>query len=317
VKELTELHGGKIIVASQLGEGTAFTCFLPLNRKISTAGNVAKISPPQVKPAYVEDSAIEEEEKISRNGKPVVLVVEDQPDVRKYIRQKLNSDYSVVEAKNGVEGFAIAKEQVPDIVVSDVMMPKMDGFELCGLLKMNAITSHIPVILLTARAADADRLGGLETGADAYLVKPFNTRELQIWVRNLIEIRNKMRAKLSDKLVVKPSEITVTSKDRIFMQDVLTIAEKHLSDENFSVEELASELHVSTSQINRKLKALINQSAQQFIRSVRMQRAEELLKKKAGTVAEVAYEVGFSDPGYFTRVFKNYFGYPPSEVKTV
>ncbi len=221
----------------------------------------------------------------------------------------------MLEAKNGKEGLAIAKEKMPDLVISDVMMPKMDGFELCKLLKTDNLTSHIPVILLTARAEEADKLSGLETGADVYLIKPFNAQELLIQVSNLIRIRNKMRVKFSEKLVVKPSEIAVTSRDRVFMQQLLTVTEHHIADELFSVQQLGKEVNMSTSQINRKLKALINQSAQQFIRSLRMQRAQELLKNKAGTVAEIGYRTGFTDPGYFARVFKAHFGYPPSDEK--
>ncbi len=313
VKELVELHGGKITAMSKPGEGTAFSCFLPLNNKIATSGTDVKTVQPIVIPEYIEGGEVGEEE--TTKGEPVVLLVEDQQDVRKYIREKLTGDYQVVEAKDGREGLAMAKEQMPDIVISDVMMPKMDGFELCTLLKADNLTSHIPVILLTARAADADKLSGLETGADAYLIKPFNAEELKIRVRNLIKLRNKLRAKFSDKLIVKPSEVTVTSKDRVFMQQVLDVTEKHLSDEHFSVEQLGSEVNMSTSQINRKLKALINQSAQQFIRSVRMQRAMELLKNNTATVSEIAYEVGFKDPGYFSKVFKAHFGQQPSEVE--
>jgi DNA-binding response OmpR family regulator len=316
VKELVELHEGKITVKSTLNEGTAFSCYLPLNKKIVAKTTTAKLQQPQPVPAFIHEENSTPATASTAKGEPVVLLVEDQQDVRKYIREKLVNHYKVLEAKNGIEGLTIAKEQMPDLVISDVMMPKMDGFELCKQLKTDNLTSHVPVILLTARAEEADKLNGLEIGADAYLIKPFNARELQIRVSNLIEIRNKMRAKFSQKLTVKPSEIAVTSRDRLFMQQLLTITEQHIGDETFSVEQLGREVNMSASQINRKLKALVNQSAQQFIRSVRMQRALELLKNKGGTVAEVAYRVGFGDPGYFTRVFKTYFGYSPSELKS-
>lgn len=317
VKELVELHGGKIKAISQPGQVTAFSCFLPLNKKVTSPGKDVNTSNSVSARVLMEEAPVRvnEYENSARDGAPVVLLADDQQDVRKYISNKLSSDYRVVEAKDGKEGLAMAKELMPDIVISDVMMPEMDGFELCALLKTDNVTSHIPVILLTARAEETDKISGLETGADAYLIKPFNADELRIRVHNLIEIRNKMRAKFSDKLIVKPSEIAVTPRDRAFMQELLAVAERHLDDDVFSVERLAQEVHMSTSQINRKLKALINQSAQQFIRSVRMQRAMELLKNDAATVAEVAYEVGFSDPGYFAKVFKAHFGLQPSEVK--
>ena len=159
----------------------------------------------------------------------------------------------------------MATAQIPDVIISDVMMPVMDGYQLCNMLKNDDRTSHIPVILLTARAEEKDKITGLETGADAYLIKPFNAQELQVRIRKLIENRNKLRTKFSDKIVVKPSEITVTSRDQAFMRQVLEVVEKHMADESFSVERLGQEVNMSPSQINRKLKAIINQSAQQFI----------------------------------------------------
>ncbi len=315
VKELVELHGGTITVTSEVNKQTAFSCYLPLNKKIAPGIESSKKE-------YSGEISVPDYETHNEpfenaiDAAPTVLLVEDQPDVRKYIREKLHEHYNILEAKNGVEGFETAKTQMPDLVISDVMMPKKDGFELCHSLKTDNVTSHIPVILLTARAEDADKLTGLETGADAYLIKPFNARELNIRIHNLIEIRAKMRAKFSSKLAVKPSEIAVTSRDRIFVQDLLTVTETHIADEKFSVEQLGKAVNMSTSQINRKLKALVNQSAQQFIRSVRMQRAQELLKNNAATVAEIAYEVGFKDPGYFAKVFKTHFGVQPSEVKS-
>ena len=314
VKELVELHGGSITATSEVCTRTALSCYLPLNTKI--VSEIAESSKKE-HDAGVQDQLGEEDENTMHtvSGEPTILVVEDQQDVRKYITEKLRGYYNILEAKNGAEGLEMARAKMPDLVISDVMMPKKDGFELCRSLKTDNITSHIPVILLTARAEDADKLTGLETGADAYLIKPFNAQELLIRIKNLVAIRAQMRAKFSDKLSVKPSEIAVTSRDRVFMQDLLVIVENHLDNENFSVEQLGKEVHMSTSQINRKLKALIDQSAQQFIRSVRMQRAMELLKNKAANISEISYQVGFKDPGYFARVFKKHFGYPPSEIK--
>ncbi|MEO9022288.1 MAG: two-component regulator propeller domain-containing protein [Ginsengibacter sp.] len=315
VKELVEMHGGKITVASQPGQGTSFQCYFPFYKKIFTGQH--KMEAPSFEKDFGEK--INENKVISliadRKDLPVVLIVEDQKDVRKYILEKLVDYYNVLEAENGKEGFDVATDHIPDLVISDVMMPEMDGFELCGFLKKDHRTSHIPVILLTARAEDTDKIAGLESRADAYLIKPFNSKELLIRVHNLIELRNKLRAKFSDKLVVKPSEITVTSQDSSFMQRLLETVEQHLDDERFSVEQLGSEFGMSPSQINRKLKAIINQSAVQFIRSIRMQRAMELLKNDSATIAEVAYLTGFNEPAYFSRSFKNYFGYPPSQIR--
>lgn len=326
VKELVELHHGTITVKSSAGNQTTFSCYFPFNKKILSKNAAAKILTNQNAISFAvkefpkeiigaENKNSEIEESAIDIAKPTVLVVEDQQDVRKYICDKLTEIYTVIEAKNGQDGFESAKQHIPDLVISDVMMPKMDGFELCKLLKTDDFTSHIPVILLTARAEDIDKLTGLETGADAYLIKPFNSKELLLRVHNLIELRNKLRKKFGGKLIVKPSEITVTSQDSQFMQRLLQTVEKHIDDEKFSVEELGHEFGMSPSQINRKLKAIINQSASVFIRSVRMERAMQLLKNDQATVAEVAYETGFSEPAYFSRVFKNHFGYSPSEVK--
>jgi signal transduction histidine kinase/DNA-binding response OmpR family regulator len=315
VKELVELHKGTISVKSSVNSGTTFSCFFPFNKKIISKNAVIKNSRVENRMVIVEETEKTEEDEMVNDSRPTVLIVEDQQDVRKYIRSKLTDTYTVLEAKNGREGFEMARQHIPDLVISDVMMPEMDGFELCEQLKTNDFTSHIPVILLTARAEDMDKLTGLETGADAYLVKPFNSKELLLRVHNLIELRNKLRKKFSGKLIVKPSEITVTSKDSEFMQRLLDTVEKHISDEKFSVEQLGHEFGMSSSQINRKLKAIINQSAVEFIRSIRMQRAMELLKNNQGTIAEIAYETGFKEPAYFSRVFKNHFGIAPSEVK--
>lgn len=314
VKELVVLHQGTITAQSMQGQPTTFSCYFPFNNKIvSKSAHPKTVIKQEIISHVVSGNA--EAENIIDNSRHTVLVAEDQLDVRKYICSKLSETYAVIEAKNGQEGFELAKQHIPDLVVSDVMMPLMDGFELCKLLKTNDFTSHVPVILLTARAEDADKLEGLETGADAYLIKPFNSKELLLRVHNLIELRTTLRKKFSGKLLVKPSEVTVTSQDSQFMQRLLETVEKHIGDENFSVEQLGLEFGMSTSQMNRKLRAIINQSAGEFIRSVRMERAMELLKKHQASIAEVAYETGFSEPAYFSRVFKNHFGFSPSEVK--
>lgn len=317
VKELVELHYGRITVESKSDKGSRFTCLFPLDHPIDSK---TKESKPEGKQILQLDLSPETEMLPELIEKPIVgshhiLVVEDNPDVRKYIVEKLKGNYNVSEAENGLTGFEVACRDIPDLVISDVMMPEMDGFTFCQALKTDNRTSHIPVILLTARAEDADKITGLETGADDYLIKPFNTKELLVRIKNLIELRAKLRAKFSEKLIVKPSEITVTSRDSLFIQSVLSVIEQQLSNEQLSVEEIAVKVNMSASQLNRKLNAIINQSAGAFIRSIRMQRAMELLKKDHASISEVAYATGFAEPSYFTRVFKNYYGYPPSEVR--
>lgn len=322
LKDLVELHGGKIRVSSEEGKGATFICLLPFNKKVISRKPVAdkkEIISPVIETGDEENILAKEND---HDSKPVILLVEDHQDVRKYIRSHLKDQYTILEAQNGKQGLEMATKNIPDLVISDVMMPvrsehpdgpEMDGFELCAALKTDNRTSHVPVILLTARAEDKDKMTGLETGADAYLIKPFNSKELLIRVKNLISLRNKMRTKFSNKLIVKPAEIALTSLDREFMQKLLKTVEAHMDDANFSVEALGKEVNMSVSQINRKLKALINQTALRFIRSVRLARAMELLKNDTGTIAEIAFKTGFETPSYFTKMFKAEFGCLPSE----
>lgn len=316
VKELVELHGGRIEATSALGKGTVVYCFFPLNHFIHSGED--RPSPIPQKPASVavpaeENPQIRDDRATDGRPNPTVLVVEDQRDVRAYIRAKLATDYEVVEARDGTEGLDQATQLMPDLMISDVMMPGMDGFDLCKKVKSDARTCHIPVILLTARAEDEDRMMGLDTGADAYLVKPFNSRELQIRVARLIENRRSMREKFSRQLLVQPVTFTGHSRDQALMEQLTEQVTLHIADEQFSVEDLAAVAHMSASQLNRKLKALANQTSQQFIRALRMQKALALLKADAGSIKEIAYMTGFDDPGYFTKVFKAHFGCLPSE----
>lgn len=314
LKELVEIHQGNISVSSEVNKGTIFYCYLPMNKKI-ISGTDKKPDKSTLSEILPEEPVQIPEDELSNTDKdaPVVLVVEDQADVRKYIREKLQDNYIVMEAGDGKEGLETALNEIPDLVISDVMMPRMDGFELCRTLKTNDRTSHIPIIILTARAEDSDKITGLETGADAYLVKPFNSQELSVRVNNLIIIRKKLRKAFSNKLVIKPADITVTSRDQLFMEKLLAIVESHIGDTQFSVDALGKEMAMSASQLNRKLKAIIDQSSQQFIRSVRMERARDLLKKDGGAISEISWLVGFEDPGYFSKVFKKQFGCLPSE----
>lgn len=252
-------------------------------------------------------------EQRATSDKEVILIVEDNADVRSYLREHLEDRFQVWEAGNGEEGLAKAQELVPDLIITDVMMPKMDGYAFSKSLKADEKTNHIPIIMLTARAEEADKLAGLEIGVDDYLLKPFSPNELAVRVRNLIAIRRQLRERFSRTVALKPSEIGATSMDEAFLRKVLAAVEKHLGDENFGVERLGQEVGMSRTQVHRKLKALTNQTASELIRSLRLQRAAELLQHRAGTVAEIAFQVGFGDPSYFTKCFREQFGCLPSE----
>jgi DNA-binding response OmpR family regulator len=194
------------------------------------------------------------------------------------------------------------------------MMPKMDGFQVCKALKQDEKTSHIPIIMLTAKAAMESKLEGLELGADDYLAKPFEPKELLARAKNLIELRRKLREKFSIAQPLKPGEIAVTSLDDAFLQKAKAIVERKMEDEKFSVEELASEVAMSRMQLHRKLTALTNQPASEFIRYLRLHRAKQMLEQNGGNVSEVAYSVGFGSPAHFAKCFKEQFGVAPSEV---
>lgn len=318
VQELVEVHGGQISVKSNDGAGTTFYCLFPLSKKEAVN---RPLSPPQKKsdqvPIVNEEMGIVDTTMPMNGsdgeGKPVVLVVEDEQDIRRYMRAKLKEHYEVLEAQNGKQGLQIAEERLPALVISDVMMPEMDGFALCSALKTDPKTSHIPVILLTARAEDRDKMTGLQTGADAYLIKPFNSKELVVRAGHLIALRNKMRAKFSSRLLVRPAEIAVTSLDRELIDKLLKAVDAHLDDAKFSVDNLSAAVNMSTRQLNRKLKTIIGQSPLQFIRSVRLQRAMEMLKNNSGNISDIAFKTGFETPSYFTKRFKEQFGCLPSE----
>jgi signal transduction histidine kinase/DNA-binding response OmpR family regulator/ligand-binding sensor domain-containing protein len=331
VKELVELHHGTISVRSSVGSqsdvpnGTEFTVRLPLGREHLKDGEVisevrgaaergaeAEIHSESLPPPAGKEPDAKQPRR--RSG-PVILIVEDNADVRLYIKDNLAGMYHILEAEDGAEGVQVAQETIPDLIISDVMMPKMDGYALCKSLKNDEKTSHIPIILLTAKAASEDRIEGFETGADDYLIKPFEPRELVTRVRNLIGIRRKLRERFSIGVVLKPGEISSRSVDDVFLVKVMAAVEKEIGNENFTVEELGREVGMSRSQLHRKLVALTNQAPNEFIRSMRLQRAMDLLKKDSGTVSEIAYGVGFSDPSYFSKLFHHQFGVRPSEVR--
>jgi signal transduction histidine kinase/ligand-binding sensor domain-containing protein/DNA-binding response OmpR family regulator len=322
-KELVDLHHGSIRVRSEVGQGTSFTVRLPLGRSQLGDDEIIEVrlgAESQLDEADVYDATIPVEEPLEAEifekagGKrPIILIVEDNADVRAYVKGYLVSAYHVAEARDGEEGIARALELLPDLVISDVMMPKKDGYEVCRTLKRDEKSCHIPIILLTAKAAGENKIEGLEIGADDYLIKPFEPKELLARVKNLIDIRRKLRERFKASVPLRPGEIAVTSMDDAFLQRAKTVVEGRMSDEKFSVEEFAVELCMSRSQLHRKLTALTTLSAGDFLRYLRLHRAMELLISGSGTIAEVAFTVGFTDPSHFSRSFHRQFGASPSE----
>ena len=243
----------------------------------------------------------------------MLLIVEDNLDVTLYISSFLESEYRIITAENGEEGWEKASKKFPDLIISDVMMPVMDGFELCKKLKSDKRTSHIPVILLTARADMESKLEGLEFGADDYVTKPFDARELQIRSHNLLEQRRTLKEKFSKTFTLEPQEISCSSLDEKFLQRAFEIIENEISNPEFDVEKFSREIGMSRANLYRKLQALTGQSAKEFIQTIRLKRAAQLLQKHAGNITEIAFDVGFKSPPYFTKCFRDQFGITPSK----
>jgi DNA-binding response OmpR family regulator/nitrogen-specific signal transduction histidine kinase len=319
VKELVELHKGNVTVQSEVGRGTTFEILLPLGKEHLNADEILGISSPKQEPQAPLEivSAPNSEVPADREkeeGLPILLLIEDNEDLRNYIREILGNSYHIIEAANGKEGLAMAIEHIPDIVLSDLMMPKMDGLQVCKRLKEDMLTSHIPVILLTAKSARENRIEGLKSLADDYLTKPFNTEELLVRLQNLLEIRKKLQAKFSAGDVLQPKKIQLSSMDAIFMEKVTEQLEAEISNSLFGVVELAYAVGLSRSQLFRKIKAITNLTPNEFIRSFRLHRAMDMLRQQSATVSEVAYETGFQNPSYFSKCFNEQFGILPSSV---
>ena len=326
-KELVELHHGKISVESEIGKWTEFAISFPLGRnhlkdeeitgdEIEGSEEYSKETVYKTNEIY-NNSTNDEKHEITyaqnENSRNIILVVEDNYDMREYITGLLSNDYLVEEAINGEQGVRKAEKIIPDLIISDMMMPKMDGNELTRIIKNDEKTSHIPIIILTAKAGQENKLEGLETGADEYLTKPFDIKELQVRIDNLIKIRKKLQEKFSrGKYLPKGNETILSSLDEKFMNKVIEIIEKKLSDEEFSIESLALEIGMSRSQVHRKIKALTGKSPSVYMRTLRLISAKEMIEVKNGNISEIAYSVGFSSPAYFTRCFKEEFGYTPS-----
>lgn len=310
-KELVDLQGGSISLDSNPQEGCRFTVLLPLSPYDETADSLQEERQltqveelgPSAAPA-VQASAGEE--------KPILLVVEDHHDLRHYLISQLGDAYHFLEAVNGEEGLALALDKIPDVVITDVMMPKMDGVEMTHKLKSDARTSHIPVILLTAKTDPQTRQEGFAFGADQYLSKPFDPPEIRARLQSVLTQSNRLREKYSQAIYLKPTELGVEDHEARFLESIMKVVEKHLDDSEFTVVQLQEEIGMSRMQLHRKLKALTGKSASEFVRHFRLQQAAELLQHPGAQVADVAYRVGFSHLSYFAKSFKEQFGQVPS-----
>jgi signal transduction histidine kinase/ligand-binding sensor domain-containing protein/DNA-binding response OmpR family regulator len=324
-KYLVELHKGAINVSSKIGEGTRFDILLPLGSEhLEPSQKATEVVEASAKSTDLSDlepdeillppevTAISNDHK-KTNKHYKILIVEDDYDVRTYIKSELAESYDILEACDGMEGWNLAKEKMPDIIISDVMMPRLDGIQLCKKIKTEVNTSHIPVILLTARTSIENRLEGLEMGADSYIPKPFHPQHLKIRIEKLIELRQNLINKFSKSVSFEASEMTLTSADERFLERAITLVKENIANSELNIEDMSVELGMSRVHLYRKLKALTNQTPSEFVRTIRLKQSAYLLSQNKLNISEVAYAVGFSSHQYFTNCFQNYFNMSPTE----
>ena len=313
VKELTEIMKGSIQVESQPNKGTTFSLNLPVQ-------HLAPLSTRSYQHEFttipILENTTKQEPLLSDKGLPILLIIEDNVDVTYYLQNCLEDQYQILTRRDGKSGVEKALEVLPDIIISDVMMPEMDGFEVCKILKADERSSHIPIILLTAKARPQDKLEGLTQGADAYLTKPFEKSELIVRLSNLTMVRQKLQEKYSSNLITSRHNINLPkSKEDSFVQKMENIILKNLDDDEFSIDEFARNLFLSRSQVHRKVKALTGMSTAIYIRSIRLQKAKELIQSTELSISEIAYKVGFKSPVYFSQVFKETFKKSPNSIR--
>ncbi|NND05280.1 MAG: response regulator, partial [Saprospiraceae bacterium] len=313
-RELVKLLKGEITVQSRLGKGTTFRVFLPVSHQASPPespsslkGHISGFITEPVGQKKSEITAPDPNDEI-----PLVLIVEDNNDVAHYLKTCLEKDYRLEVATNGREGIDMALEIIPDIIISDVMMPEVDGYTLCQTLKEEERSNHIPIILLTAKADQISKVEGLQRGADAYLSKPFNQEELKVRLQQLIELRRRLQVKYhSGTFAVEAA----SQQEDEFVLKVRSIIMDHLDDDAFSISQLSRKLHINRVHLHRKIKALTGKTVAHFNRHIRLQEAQHLLMETDLNISEIAYAVGFKDPAYFTRVFVETFGMSPTAMR--
>lgn len=321
-KELVEKQHGQISVTSRENFGSTFLITMPLGKKHLAPNELSQEQLTHT--AYSHDekpglyhpnlsSPEQEMKKGADSGRRLLLLVEDDLDILNYLEDELSADYQIIKANNGSEGWALAVERTPDLIVSDIMMPGIDGLNLCKRVKSTIETSHIPVILLTARTLVEQEIEGLETGADEYIHKPFHPRLLKLKVDKIIDAREALKRQFSKNASFVAKEMTVTSADEKFLQRAIDFVKENLSDPDLNIEKMSSALSISRVHLFRKLKALTNQNPTEFVRTIRLKQSAWLLSQGKLNISEIAYLVGFNSHQYFTNSFQKYFGMSPTE----
>jgi signal transduction histidine kinase/DNA-binding response OmpR family regulator len=309
-KEYVELHSGRITVNSKVGEGSVFSVFIPTDLQASD-GAVRMEYTPNFYSSLPNDSEIN-----PNHERKTLLIVEDNAELRHFLVEQFNDKFNVLQAANGQEGLSIALQKFPDLIVSDFIMPVLNGLEMCQHLKTDIQTSHIPIILLTAKLSDETKIESYKAGADSYIAKPFNFEVLLTRIETLIETQEKRRKLFHKTIEITPSSIATTSLDEELINNALTVIEKNMDNSAYSVDDLASALSLSRRQLSRKFQSIIGLSPHEFIRSVRLKRAAQLLKDTQYNISEISDRVGFGNIKYFNQNFKEEFGVTPTQYRS-
>ena len=313
VSEYVKLHEGVIGVESQIGKGSTFTVMIPANQHIQEEiiAQKRENNEPEEEITFEENVVSEDQ----RTKLPLMLIVDDNHDFRNFLTTLFTQNYRILSAEDGEKAYQIILNKMPDLIICDVMMPKMDGFELCKLVKNDIRISHIPIILLTAKAGDENKYRGLEAGAEDYISKPFNMEMLTLKVNRVLERQKKTRDQFKHKVDITTSDVQITSMDEKFVKKAVALVEANISTSEFLVEDLCREMGMSRVYFYKKILSLTDKTPSEFIRFIRLKRAADLLEKSQLFVNEVAFQVGFNDPKYFRKYFKDEFGVSPNEYK--
>lgn len=310
VKELVKLHKGTVYVISRPGKGSKFTVRIPYETEF--VSDLAEESQAETK-VSITDQQFVPEEGLEKSDSRIMLIVEDNPDVRYFIKSHFDSVYTVYEAKNGREGWDTAIKVIPDVIISDILMPDVDGYEFCKRIKKDERTSHIPILLLTALHSREHEIEGLSCGADDYVTKPFDIAILETKIENMLSVRAALREKYTRELILRPTDVVITSPDERFLQKAMEVVERNISNADFDIESFASEVGVSRMQLYRKFSALTDMTVKEFVRSIRLKRATQLLLEKKLTITEIAFAVGFKDLSHFRKCFHREYGMSASD----
>ncbi len=315
-KDLITIHGGEIWVESEFGTGSVFSFRLPITRQASTTQLMAEPTISNREGMKMSPSDTVQELSNGATERAHIMIVDDDPEIAAFVASLLSQDYQVTIVNAAEECFEKALQINPAIIICDIIMPHMNGFQLCQQLKSQIETEHLPILFLTARDTPETKIAGLKFGAEAFLTKPFDPEELIIRVRNLVNSRKKLYDRINRVTNIQPRKIKVSSTDEVFLDRAIDVVEKHIGDPNFDVFIFAQELAVSRASLFAKLKKTSSMTPNTFIKTIRLKRAAQILKQGSGNVSEVAYAVGFKDPKYFARCFANQFAIPPSQYNS-